>query len=36
MAAVNTERGREIVELHSQDIRVLSSSLNQRSDGMIE
>ena len=36
MAAVNTERGREIVELQSQDIRVLSNSLKQRSDGMIE
>ena len=33
---MNTERGREIVELQSQDIRVLSSSLKQRSDGMIE
>ena len=36
MAAVNTERGREIIELESQDVRVLSSSLRQRPDGMID
>lgn len=35
MAAVNTEHGREIVELNSKEISVLPSALKNRSDGMI-
>lgn len=35
MAAIDTEHVREIVEIESQDIRVLFSQLKQRSDGFI-
>lgn len=36
MAAIHTERGREIVKLASEDIRFLSFSLKLRPDGMIK
>ena len=35
MAAVHTERGREIVELESQDVLILPDSLKQLDNGMI-